>query len=518
MKKKDLIYLTLIFIASLVAYNYIFNEKIDLNGDNLSYFFCAKSLVTGNGYSSPLSIPSLPTAVFPPGYPIILTLGMFISKNIVFLKWINWGLLVASIFLLYDIIKRITNNKEIALLTCIFSVTNYYLLEFATMMMSEMTYLFFSVSAIWLLIKINDENKVKIKTPGFYVMLFCISYAYHTRSFGYALFGGFIFYFLFKKQWKELLLTIGSFFILSLPWKLRNKSLGLGSRYFSEMMMVNNKRPEEGLISLSDFIDRIADNLKILISKSIPDSLFPVMDVKYGWHQPSSALNWIIGGVFLLIIIWGLVKMPKGRFLFLGYFLAAGGLLSIINMGGGGNRYFIPLIPLVYFVFLWGVFSTINQYIIKNQKKNTAIFILATILLLFFSIPELESLHNRNKSEFHPAYKNYFSIAQSVKINLPPKTKVICRKPSLFHFYSECQVSRYKYSLETKEVIEDLVNKNADYVVLEQLGYSSTPRYLYPVIKEYPQLFRTIIHLKNPDTYLLYFEKEKAVQVLKSKE
>ena len=121
-------------------------------------------------------------------------------------------------------------------------------------------------------------------------------------------------------------------------------------------------------------------------------------------------------------------------------------------------------------------------------------------------------------SPFHPAYKNYFSIAQSVKSNLPPETKVICRKPSLFYFYSECQVSRYKFSLDKKEIIKDLINKKADYVVLEQLGYSSTARYLYPAIKEYPQLFKTIIHLEKPDTYLLHFEKEKAIQILGQKE
>ncbi|WP_159519436.1 MORN repeat-containing protein [Sunxiuqinia indica] len=51
-------------------------------------------------------------------------------------------------------------------------------------------------------------------------------------------------------------------------------------------------------------------------------------------------------------------------------------------------------------------------------------------------------------------------------------------------------------------------SKGTDYVVLDQLGYSSTGRYLLPAIKKYPLKFKVIKQVKNPDTYLMKFQPE----------
>jgi len=61
-----------------------------------------------------------------------------------------------------------------------------------------------------------------------------------------------------------------------------------------------------------------------------------------------------------------------------------------------------------------------------------------------------------------------------------------------------------------------MVRTKVDFVVLEQLGYSSTGRYLYPAIMKHPDLFQPVMQLQNPDTYLLAFNKEGARKWLKS--
>ena len=55
-----------------------------------------------------------------------------------------------------------------------------------------------------------------------------------------------------------------------------------------------------------------------------------------------------------------------------------------------------------------------------------------------------------------------------------------------------------KNTLDMEEQISFLKRNETDYVVLEQLGYSSTNRYLYPVIKRYPNKFKLIKHIKSP--------------------
>ena len=53
-----------------------------------------------------------------------------------------------------------------------------------------------------------------------------------------------------------------------------------------------------------------------------------------------------------------------------------------------------------------------------------------------------------------------------------------------------------------------------DSVGTTQLGYSSTPMYLYPAITAYPDLFEVVQVIPKPDTYLLRFDRQKAAQLL----
>ena len=76
--------------------------------------------------------------------------------------------------------------------------------------------------------------------------------------------------------------------------------------------------------------------------------------------------------------------------------------------------------------------------------------------------------------------------------------------------FSKTWVCNYKWTTDESELISDLVKRNVDYVILDQLGYSSTYRYLLPAIQNHQQLFTPVMHLTNPDTYLLKFDREAA--------
>jgi hypothetical protein len=43
-------------------------------------------------------------------------------------------------------------------------------------------------------------------------------------------------------------------------------------------------------------------------------------------------------------------------------------------------------------------------------------------------------------------------------------------------------------------------------VIIEQLGFSSTAKYLVPAVQKNPDKFEVVYQLKNPDTYLLKFK------------
>ena len=57
----------LLSVLFVVVYVYVFDSKLDMNGDNYGYLNYARSILEGKGYVSPYT-PDLPaTNWFPPG-------------------------------------------------------------------------------------------------------------------------------------------------------------------------------------------------------------------------------------------------------------------------------------------------------------------------------------------------------------------------------------------------------------------------------------------------------------------
>ena len=94
-------------------------------------------------------------------------------------------------------------------------------------------------------------------------------------------------------------------------------------------------------------------------------------------------------------------------------------------------------------------------------------------------------------------------MAEYLKQNEPADVVVACRKPVIFYLYSNTYTTNYKYTTDQKVLLDDLKDKQVDYVVLEQLGYSSTLRYLFPVFRDQPDLFNIIVQKEKPKTYLV---------------
>ena len=73
--------------------------------------------------------------------------------------------------------------------------------------------------------------------------------------------------------------------------------------------------------------------------------------------------------------------------------------------------------------------------------------------------------------------------------------------------------------LETEDdakMIQGMLDKKVDYVLLEQLGFGSTYRYLIPCVQKHQDIFKVALHLPNPDTFLLLFDKKAATEWLKN--
>jgi hypothetical protein len=164
----------------------------------------------------------------------------------------------------------------------------------------------------------------------------------------------------------------------------------------------------------------------------------------------------------------------------------------------------LPVVPLILFAFIIGIYYGIN-YILSIFKKELRFSVFILLILGFAFITPIKKLHLKASNDYPRSWKNYFMIASWFKKEGMKEVVVICRKPILFHLKSGTFTSTYKYSNNEKEVLEDLENKQTDYVVLDNLGYRQTYEYLLPAINNNKERFQVILKLDDPDTYLLKF-------------
>ena len=148
--KKIWIYISLIALATSLLFVYIFKPTLDMNGDTSQYYIYATSLAQGEGYTELSSLGHPPANGFPPGYPLIMAPIRAITDSIIAQKVLNGFMLFGAAVLLFLFLRKVV-PQPLAFTIVLVSLLNYRVLQFATIMMSETAYLFFSTLAIYLL-------------------------------------------------------------------------------------------------------------------------------------------------------------------------------------------------------------------------------------------------------------------------------------------------------------------------------------------------------------------------------
>ena len=157
-QKNRAIYIGLLTIVWACAYIYIFNEKIDINGDNCRYYTFASSLASGQGYADISAPTPHPTNAFPPGYPLLMTPLRFFTDSIIAQKILNGLFLLGGALLLFFFMIKRKMPESLALVGACAAILSDRVLHFSTMMMSEMSCFFVSTAAIFLLANMKKEK------------------------------------------------------------------------------------------------------------------------------------------------------------------------------------------------------------------------------------------------------------------------------------------------------------------------------------------------------------------------
>ncbi|QSE98010.1 ArnT family glycosyltransferase [Fulvivirga lutea] len=498
-EKYKWIFVGIVALSFVISYSLTFDSKLALLGDNASYYSLGKAIAQGEGYVNISRVTKSPNNHYPPGYPAIISAILVVSDSVVGVKLLNGLFLFASIWLTFILTARFTNNYITAFVVSMLTVVNSHALFYGSLMMSEVPYMFFSLLAIYFITN-TDISEITIKNKNFILTILFMVIAYYVRSLGVAILGGLGLYFLISKNWKLLGASIGGLVVGGLPWFIRGQSLG-GTSYMNQLKMINPYNPSLGVADFSDYIDRFWSNFSRYITREIPDALF-----NYGpnYSQPIEFKEWVFGLIIVGLTTYGVIKIKKYNWLILGYLLGTFGILMIWPDVWIGVRFIVPIIPILWIGLLKGFYELFKA--IRGQQEISSVVNYAPLVIILFLISPLNELSAKAKAPFPPAWEQYFKVAEWIKQN-EKEAVVSCGKPSLFFIYAGDNFTmRYKLSKDPAELIADLEKQRVDYVVIDQV-YGNTFQYLLPAVRQYPNRFKQVLHLKNPDTFLLKFER-----------
>ena len=493
--------LILLLLFTAICYIYVFDKKLSLNGDNVTYYLLGRSIASGNGYSEIWTSENKPHTQYPPGYPAIMSVVMrFLPEDeladIFILKILNGLFFLGAIGVLFLLLKKFGINKWFFPAILLPVATNPHLLSFSHILMSEIPFLFFTLATLYAVVRLDLSNP-PYRERAFYTAVILTAASVFIRTQGLALLGGIIFYFLIKRKYNYALWTVAAFIIIILPWIVRVQMQG-GSPYLQQLLLADPYTPDAGAASAAQLLGRFFTNVKRYISIEIPTVFFPIAEKKIASFR---LIGWLVGIVIITLFIYGIRGIKNYRTLVAAYIIGTFGIILFWPSKWFGVRFLIGIVPLLWLLTVSGLLCFIATLLKKKNIQFKTLPLCFTIICLF-NLPILQKLHIDAKKPYPPNWQNYFRIALWVRNNTTPETVISCRKASFFYLFSHRPTCCYLFSEDNIKLLLDLVKQNVDYVVVDQLGYSSTLRYLIPAISQNPTFFKKAIHYENPGTFL----------------
>ncbi len=470
----------------------LFDANLSLTGDNAQFINLGRSLAEGHGLSETIEGEPIPHTKYPFGFPLLLAIvHILFPGNLIALKILVLLLYAVSIPLTYLLIRRFA-SPPMALGVSALCLASPLLLDYSHQVMSEIPFLLCSLIALLLLHRAHNANTLSTLS----LAIIAIIAAYYIRSAGIILIATGILYFALHKKWKETgLIAIGSF-LLTLPYQIRNASLG-GSDYINQFFRINPYRPEEGLLTFTALIERILANLELYSQLVIPYLLLPSF-IETGYFV---GVGLFFSGLILYALVVGLIK----RHLLIVYLTCYLGLYILWPDMWSDTRFLVPAIPILFYAILTSM-DELLRLLARALKKTAsrAGIVLFFLFLLGSNIFETNYLAERI-GWLPPNWNTYFAAAEWIKDNTEPDVKIACRKPYLMNAIANRKATGYAWKAPD-EVIAEFEQKGIDIVVVDQIGFRSTPEFLVPAVRTHANRFKILFIIRNPDTFVLQFE------------
>ncbi len=440
-KNDKKVFYTLLFLSTLFSL-LLFDSKVSDGGDDSSYIERAWSFIH--------------EGKFPyfqgPGYPLALSffVKMF-GLNVIALKFFSVACQFGFVWVTYlTFRKRIPYVVLFALIS--FISFNNFIQYYASQTFTESFFLFLQSICLYVTFKIIDainndsslikgfqENYGKWLLFGFMFVLLAIS-----KSIGFVAVGGVVLYFLFTRNYKQIVYAIVMFLAFRFLYQIiTTAEFGANTSNQLEMMLRKQLyKPQGGHEDFSGMIDRFFNNFDTYISLHIYRILNPVYKHDYAITDIVPPLAYI---TTVVLAVFTFLSYKKNKFIFFSsiYLISlCGGIFLGVQAQNMQDRLIIIAMPLIFLVLFYGMYELVKKY-----SMLQTVFILFASIMLLVTIGKSTVLAKQNATAlkknlggdvyygFTPDWENFLKMSKYCADSLPDSENVLSRKPSMSFIY-----------------------------------------------------------------------------------
>ena len=498
-------------IIQFILLAWQFYPSPSTNGDNAKYYILGTALSELKGYRQ-IHLPNEPVETqYPILFPVFLGIIQFFSDTLFLSKIIIAGIGVMVTLLFFYFGKSCLGYLLIPLIFLI--ATSSLISEHSIILMSEVPYLLCTILALYIYQKSLNKPESRLL---FYTAIVMSVLPIHCRSIGLAFSAAFITVNLFMKRYRysiaHLVLLIGTIVLLKSVTSWDNP-------YVLQLFQKNSYDPERGYVTLAEMVIRITGNIKIYSTLLFCRALVPSSGSFPGFL--TTLLSITCSG-FILV---GCIRVFFTPLRMIGvYILFYFGILSMWQIQWSSERFLVSIIPFLFLFIFYGIdtlFRSItsekSSMLIKflnglkqsnlaqfTHRKKIVVWII-TATFIFVNVHYQLAYAEKNK-KLGPDWRNYYSCADWIRLNTPQDAVIMSRKAELLYLRSKRKGFTYPFTHNVEKMIETMKKEKVNYIVLDNfLWTKTTVRYLIPVIKSNPEMFKIVYGLKRPDTYIVEF-------------
>ncbi len=481
--------------AHLILSLLTFQPQPHTGGDNAAYLSLGTALLEGRGYVT-LYDPVAPAHTqYPPVFPAILAGALAVGLT----PWASLKVLLSvfsalAVAFAYLWIRR-RRRPALALGVGGLLALRPGVLEQGHWILSDVPFWCFTMAGLW-----GFERLPRERRATYALGVLAIVLAYFTRSAGLPLALAAAGWLTLRRRWRQLAGFAALLLPLAMLWWLRARQHG-GIDYVSQFWYVNPYAPDLGRIGALDLFDRMAENgskyarihLPILLTGAARPlaiaASFGVLGFGfYGWLRRA--------------------RRPGITELFLPLYL---GLLLIWPAVWSGERFLLPVLPVLLYYAGDGL---VRAGWLARRRSGFAAAAVAGAVLVVLALPQLAMAVTRSGDcmiEYrmgnryaclHPAWRDFFGVAEWAGAQLPADAAVLSRKPSLFWAIAGLPSRSYPLSPEFAALLETARAAGARYIVLDHLDGLSQA-YLGPAIAQRPGSFCLLYRSARDGTAVL---------------